>query len=368
MMSSLQVTTEIDVWVLDLFQEMLHSNMLLTLEQYNLVRQAISQGFGLGGWDDLEGVCRLIWVKPDPLEDATRFEQAFERFRQRHEKVWFVLDDEKVELQPEEEPSEAKSVLPRIPPRVISIPEHSLEKKVPVAAKTMDIPRSNQGKKEGFKLRPTQLPLSLREIRNGWKMLCKTTRTGTLEELDLEATLHRFEQDGFWADVVLRPAMTRKMELLLLVDEHTTMIPYRLALEPILKAFAQNKIGRSRIYRFSIYPSDPLFDWKHSARSAPISHILSQCHQNRTIALIWSDAGAASRTYDKDRVEGTVEFLSRLQSCVRQVIWLNPLPAERWLRTSAHAIALALDGQMVTIQQDCFKSVFQVCQRGVIFG
>jgi uncharacterized protein len=35
--------------------------------------------------------------------------------------------------------------------------------------------------------------------------------------------------------------------------------------------------------------------------------------------------------------------------CIRQLIWLNPLPQERWVATTAEAIAQALDGKMIPL-------------------
>ncbi|MGB8701103.1 MAG: hypothetical protein WCD18_16955, partial [Thermosynechococcaceae cyanobacterium] len=130
-------------------------------------------------------------------------------------------------------------------------------------------------------------------------------------------------------------------------------------LAPLLQAIAVHAIDRARIYRFTRYPTDLLFGWEKSSQAISLSQVLSHCHRDYTFAMIWSDAGAASHTYYQANVDETIAFLGYLWPCVRQVIWLNPLPAERWYQSSAQAIAVALDGDMVALDRDCFKKILK---------
>jgi hypothetical protein len=58
---------------LALFHHLRAAGMMLTPEQYDLLRQAIAYGYGIGTWDDLRRLCRLLWVKPSPNYDAEIF-------------------------------------------------------------------------------------------------------------------------------------------------------------------------------------------------------------------------------------------------------------------------------------------------------
>lgn len=78
----------LDSLLLDLFQELRKAGMALTLEQYELLRQAVTQGYGLGGWQDIKRVCRLLWVKPSADYDANIFDRTFEHYiKQHHDKM-----------------------------------------------------------------------------------------------------------------------------------------------------------------------------------------------------------------------------------------------------------------------------------------
>ncbi|MCC5664146.1 hypothetical protein LC653_09485 [Nostoc sp. CHAB 5784] len=42
--------------------------------------------------------------------------------------------------------------------------------------------------------------------------------------------------------------------------------------------------------------------------------------------------------------------LTALSPCIRQLIWLNPLPPQRWEQTSAQTINAVLNGKMLTYE------------------
>ena len=58
-----------------------------------------------------------------------------------------------------------------------------------------------------------------------------------------------------------------------------------------------------------------------------------------TVALIFSDGGALRGGFNKERIRATKQFLVQLQQKVNSIVWLNPLPLERWQGTTAGAIA-----------------------------
>ncbi|MEM9927153.1 MAG: hypothetical protein AAF915_25985 [Cyanobacteria bacterium P01_D01_bin.50] len=87
---------------------------------------------------------------------------------------------------------------------------------------------------------------------------------------------------------------------------------------------------------------------------------MPKLHRNRTIALIISDAGAATNTYSKERIEGISKFLASLSPCIRQLIWLNPLPTQRWEQNSAITIDGILNGKMLTYEAASLRTHFFV--------
>jgi hypothetical protein len=62
----------------------------------------------------------------------------------------------------------------------------------------------------------------------------------------------------------------------------------------------------------------------------------------RTVVLIFSDAGAARGGYSEECIELTEAFLTQLRQRVRYIAWLNPMPQKRWFGTTAGEIARLL--------------------------
>ena len=342
-MSDLQAI-DLDPFLTGLFWEMRRGGMALTLEQCNWLRAAVAKGYGLGGWEDLERICRCLWVRPTPDYAEDKFVRAFQSFQERHQLKKSELTT------PSATPNSSKEMgLPRVPPRqslAPTVPPTEEERKAPVAIKVEPPARlSPQGRKD-FQLIPRDFPIGLAEAKVFWSLLRHPHRSNLELEVDLEATLGAIQRQGHFSDVVLRPVRTRRCELVFLADDSNGMIPFRPAIETFLQAIARRWIGPARVHRFTSYPEEYLYDWQQPLKAESLAKLLSQWHPDRTIAIVWSDGGAASGLARPERIRGTQRFLQRLRPCVRQVIWVNPLPPHRWRHTSAEAINRVLNGQM----------------------
>ncbi|MEM9446972.1 MAG: hypothetical protein AAGA75_00380 [Cyanobacteria bacterium P01_E01_bin.6] len=345
---------------LDLFQQLQGAGMKLSPEQYDLLRQAIGKGFGQEDWkwDELRQVCRVLWVKPSRNYDGQTFEQVFDQYvRQKQEEIRAQL----TVTQPEAKtappkPAQPMRQWPRVPPRKKSVsqPEATTaEEKVPTAFKTgveglpqMDDPR--------FKVTPRQMPLPQRTILDSWQLLRRPLREGIRTELDLPATIRCISQVGYFSDVVMRPVKNKRAELIVLVDDGNVMLPYQPALQPLVRAIETQQITPAKLYRFTTYPDEYLYDWVQPSHAIPLDQVLAQMHARRTIVLVWGDAGVTQTNPADAHRKGLLDFLNRLCPCVRSLIWLNPLPPYRWTGTLAEEVAYWLDGRMTHL------NVFQV--------
>ena len=204
----------------------------------------------------------------------------------------------------------------------------------------------------GLHLTPRDLPLSRRSVLDSWRFLQRPRRQGTRQELDLQATIDRISQEGYFSDVVMRPVRSKRAELLVLVDDSNGMIPFRPAIEPLVTAIQSRQVSPAQLYRFTTYPDDYLYDWQVPSRAVPLDQVLSRLHPRRTIVAIWSEGGATRRSEAvksqwQEHRQGLIQFLDRLRPCVGRLIWLNPLPPERWPGTLAGELACLLDGRMI---------------------
>ncbi|MFM7449839.1 MAG: hypothetical protein ACKO24_14745 [Leptolyngbyaceae cyanobacterium] len=338
---------------LDLFQALQQAGMKLSLEQYDLLRQALGQGFGLENWegkdwDDLRQTCRVLWVKPHLNYDAQVFEDAFNRYVQKKQQEIRAQKRSQQPLPPAIPPPQPPArQLPRVPPRKMPLSQPPPEQQqVPIAVKT-GLPSLPEVDETGLHLTPTDLPLSTRTVLDSWRFLRRPLRESTRYELDLEATIDRISREGYFSDVALRPLLSKRAELIVLVDDSNVMLPFRPALQPLVAAIAARQLTPATLYRFTTYPEDYLYNWQAPTKAIPLDPVLSRLHPRRSIVMIWGDAGATQTTTLADHRRGLITFLTRLTPCLRSIIWLNPLPPHRWPGTLAQEIAHLLDGRMI---------------------
>jgi uncharacterized protein with von Willebrand factor type A (vWA) domain len=349
----------IDLLLLDLFQQLRQAGMKLTPEQYDLLQQSLQQGYGLGGWDDLKRLCRLLWVKPSPDYDAAIFERAFDHYVATYHRQFQSQSAKQPQQEPRSKVPDSVSSLPPVPPRRMPSTQGSGDTESPIAVKTLP-PNPAAPKKSTWVITPQAFPLTLETMQGSWKSLRRPERSGDATEIDFEATLDRIQREGFLAEVVLRPERRLGAELLLLVDDSEAMLPFRPAFEVLIQAVNENRITPAQIYRFTSYPDEYLYEWARPTHAIPFSTVYTRLHRSRTIVLVISDAGAATRTRNPQRQEGIATFLDQIAPCIRQLIWVNPLPPDRWTFTTAESIAQALDGGMIHLDAASLQSITKV--------
>jgi uncharacterized protein len=340
--------------LLDLFHDLRSprsAGMKLTLEQFDLLCQAVANSDGITNsdgtydWDQLRRLCRLVWVKPHENYDGDRLEKAFDSYV---EKCQPTIDKPYLDKpRPLPEPPERElGVLPQIPPRVfhekgqLAGAVKPSPKKSIIGVKTFD---------SQFVLQ--QLPLNLNDLKQMGRSLRRPYVSSRELEIDLDATVDKISREGFLNDVVQRPVVQRQVELLLLIDDDNPMIPFRPVLQPLIQEAMEHRFGLPRIYRFTTYPVQYLYPWKQPTQAVAVSTVLTRLHPQRTFVIIVSDSGAANGTYNPLRVKRTGEFFAKLLPCVRDILWLNPVPSHRWPNTTAASLALALAGRMVPLDR-----------------
>jgi uncharacterized protein len=335
--------------LLDLFYHLrADAQMKLTIDQFDLLCRAVEQGYGIQDWQGLRRVCRLILVKPHEFYEGERFEAAFGRYQERcREAIRVALVD--TPRPPVPTIVFKTGMLPQLPARKLKAsqiideqpkqPQQALTAvRVPTADRSMDVSAQ-------FVLR--ELPMAQRSVQMTWLRLRSLAIEGQMNEVDCDRTVAQILRTGLFSDVVLRSTVRRRGELLLLVDDDNPMLPFRPAVQPLLDAVAERRIRPALVYRFTTYPVDYFYQWQQPTEAVAVSTVLSRLHRQRTTVMIVSDAGAASRSYNPERLRRTGQFLEKLLPCVRDILWLNPLPRSRWAETSAATLAHALNGRMV---------------------
>ncbi len=191
-----------------------------------------------------------------------------------------------------------------------------------------------------FILTTEHFPITERQMKQIWRYLRRPIRQGSATELDLQATINQIGRQGLLLEPVLIPRRVNRAEMLLLIDQDGSMVPFHALSSRLAEtALRGGRLGKAGIYYFHNCPTEYLYHDPNHQEAELVTDIVTNICSNHTAVLIFSDAGAARGGYNKERYELTKEFLGKLKMRVRYVAWLNPMPRERWAGTTGGNIA-----------------------------
>lgn len=183
-------------------------------------------------------------------------------------------------------------------------------------------------------------PVTQRQMKQMWRYLRRPVREGKATELDVEATVNHIGHEGMLLEPVLIPPRVNRAELLLLIDQDGSMVPFHALSQRLAEtALRGGRLGRTGIYYFHNCPVEYLYRDSYHQQGELVSHILNHVCSGRTAVLIFSDAGTARGGNSQERYQLTQEFLINLKQRVRYIAWLNPMPKNRWFGTTAGEIS-----------------------------
>ncbi|MEH2026504.1 VWA domain-containing protein [Nostoc sp.] len=217
--------------------------------------------------------------------------------------------------------------------------------------------RQSDNQLSEFPLIVNDLPVTHRQMKQGWRYLRQFSREGPPIELDMEATIQQVAQYGVLLNPVLVPRRTNRIELLLLIDQDGSMVPFHhLSQQLADTALRGGRFSRVRVYYFHNCPDEYLYRDRYHLEAEPIDDCLSKLPKTRTVCLIFSDAGAARGGFSSRRRRLTKFFLKELRQYVRYSTWLNPVPRDRWETTTAQDIA-ALVPMFEVNRQEFYRAI-----------
>ena len=184
------------------------------------------------------------------------------------------------------------------------------------------------------------LPLKQRQMKQCWRYLRLPCREGPSTELDVEATIERMGRQGGLFSPIMVPRRVNRMELLLLLDREGSMVPFHgVSSRLATTAIDAGRLGKSGAYYFRNYPGKQLYLDQHRIQAEATEAVLERCSPRWTVVMIVSDGGAVRGGFNSRRARRSKDFLARLQPVTRAIVWLNPMPKERWAGTTAEEIA-----------------------------
>ena len=319
-----------------LFNLLKKADFPLGIDQYNFAVEALTQsiddGFDPTNFDKIKYLCQAVWVKSP--EEQHRFEDCWQEL---------ILSSKNPDKTP---PTPLGNGGDGGKQQLVTTPENSVETPPTPLGNGGDgeleeyLTIENQNLQVGTAISVNwqeryYFPVSRQQLRKGWETFKPQRPKTFFKEIDIPATVEQITKDGFFIKPVFAPTQTLEIppKVLLLIDQKGSMAPFH----PLCRHWV-NLWSDATVYYFHNCPTDSLYRDPQLRKGEDIE-ILSQFSPNNTVALIISDAGAAKQRSVPDRWDETVEFLNLLTDTVSRVAWLNPLPRDRWLDTTAEDIA-----------------------------
>lgn len=355
----------------DLFQE-LREPLSLQPEQYFWLLEAIKKGFGCSNIEDLKSICRLLWLKSVNSEAENKFETIFNQYLQENQKSTqssttsfshqtqgkdaFNKNVGELQTQPKStptyQPARNKAIIPQNTASQIRLTS-AYQTTPPI-----DITES----KQGYILKVSDFPFLERQTRHSWLRLRQPLRRGKTPEIDIPATVQKIGRDSICLEPEYKLQRLNQTQLIFLEDREGSMIPFRPIIDRLFNTVEPKQFAAVNRYYFRNCPRD--FVYLQPKGTEVLSLERLPLERQRTVLVIISDAGAARGGYNPQRVEMTQALLNKLQTHVKNLFWLNPVPSARWKGTSASAIYKLLEGRMFELPQGGIQAAITQAKKG----
>lgn len=319
-----------DLPLLELFTRLRQADLPLDIDDYLLVLRALQAGFGITDLDALSRLCRTLWVKS--TEEAFLFDHHFPRLMaQSITREDGSLFSQKQSHQSEDLPSSELAMSLEL--------TLEIEDEVQAAQAVLQTVNKDGFPYSRFVQTDEYFPVTRRQMKQSWRYLRRPIREGPPVELDVEATVNEIGREGILLKPVLVPRRINRAELLLLIDQGGSMVPFHALSHRLVEtALRGGRLRRAGIYYFHNCPIDYIYRDPLHGDAEYIQDILDCLYDDRTSVLIFSDAGAARGGFSLERIESTRKFLDQLRQKFRYTAWLNPMPRLRWSDTTAEKL------------------------------
>jgi uncharacterized protein len=178
--------------------------------------------------------------------------------------------------------------------------------------------------------------LGTRNIKIALRRLRKFARTGSADELDIEATVDGTAKQG-WLDIHMRPERRNAIKVLLFLDVGGSMDPFIKLCEELFSA-ATSEFKNLEFFYFHNCPYEGV--WKDNRRRfaerTPTWEVMHKFPHDYKLIFV---GDAAMSPYEISHPGGSVEhfneesgavWLQRMANTYPATIWLNPTPEAHW--------------------------------------
>lgn len=332
----------------------------LGIAEYYAFLEALQGGFGLekdkGLFDKHQvfELCKLLWLKPN--QNYTLFEGYFEQqyplFNDNTPNNADTIPNKADTTPDNNDKDKDKPPIDLTPAADKPTPQSERQKTRLNVNSSNEVGNTNLPETENadipirkFLLTDDYFPLAKRQLQQLWRNLPQSRKASSTKTLDLASMVKNMAQKGFLDKIHYQPGYEIINELLVLCDHDGSMVAFdslnELITDTLKTVFPNPDQQTQKVNRYYFYNVPQEYVYKNKAHTQYLSmNDLIRKYQNRRVAIIIvSDAGAARGGNTSGRVRPTIRALFELQKITHKIIWLNPMPRNRWAETSAARIA-----------------------------
>jgi len=324
----------------------------LGVDDYLVVLRSLQAGVGIATREELAQLCCLLWAKSEAENSL-----ILRLFTQMWQYVAVERENEG------DRPSDFAQLPPSPAPNSDNLSDETPTSSLPLAdeplpeletppsltpepVQAVQAVRNRQQDRElkrpRYSLMTEYFPVTLRQMKQCWRSLRRPVREGLPIELNVEATVVKIGREGILLAPVLMPPRTNRTDLVLMIDQEGSMVPFHALSRQLLDTAQRGgRLRETSVFYFHDYADEYLYRHPALLDAQPISEVLAAMGKQATILII-SDGGAARGNFDEERVKSTQKWIEQLQQSVRYCAWLNPMPKECWQQTTAGEIARLL--------------------------
>lgn len=315
------------------FNRLRQSGFCLGVSEYLAVLDAVEGGYGASSQEELKQVLQLLWCHS--LAEQNQFQLIWESVTSDDWSADSQQSSSKSALQapPEQTEEPLPSTFPNQPNTVQPQPSPNL------APLPVRVPTFNLSEAENTSELQTYWTVSHRSMVYIWRYLRRPVPDGPKDILDVKATVEQAARQGFFLAPVYRRRECNHAHLLLLIDQDGSMTPFhRFTRDLVETAQDESTIAQVDVCYFHNVPAQSVYRDFYLTDPVSLERVLAACDSDTSV-LVVSDAGAARGYRRLERIRATTEFLFQLKQHTNLIAWLNPMPQERWVSTSAQIIA-----------------------------
>ncbi|MCB9283826.1 MAG: hypothetical protein H6563_07120 [Lewinellaceae bacterium] len=334
----------------------------LDMQQYFGFLRIFTSDIKLNDPKDLLELCKIHWLT------RPRFERQFEKLfweevkkitqvqpvrverEKQAEKIGNRKDEEKEEiLAPPPAPTPLTSLPEQAPPPKVG--EEEVLNSIYVNFKESPGVGSRDHQESSFSFLDNDfifsnkyLPASARRMKQNWRYLKSRAEKKPGLDLDLPAIVKSIAQNGFFYSPVFLLEKIYRHHILFLIDHGGSMAAFESLSAHLVSTIRESLQAQytTSLY-FHNYPVDRLFLDPYHTRAIRLSEFLRDIPRHSGLVFIISDAGAARGRIHSGRIEQTREFLKTVRRRIPHLLWLNPMPEERWAGSSAAYLSFFVD-------------------------